>query len=137
MKGYKTIKSTSVLLYCFSLRIHIIRAGQTTSVAQSFEYVSHPKVIRFPKTFQNTELELAKCGQGLIYLINTLGDTLYCKEWLTKLIATCSKIPRFVGKRRAVDAIYLSFCSRALDVIISHNAMLLYPSCDVMSWVDK
>lgn len=47
---------------------------------------------------------------------------------MAKLIAICSKMPRFVDERRAVDVIYLSFCRRALDTI-SHHALVSKLGC--------
>ena len=85
-------------------------------------------MVCFPKTYQNTELELARCSRDLAYLSNTFGYALYCNEWLTKLIAICNKMPRFVDERRAVDVIYLNFCSKAFDTI-SHNALISKLGC--------
>lgn len=101
-------------------------SGQSASVVQSFwiclVFKSYLLMVCFPKTHQNTELELARC-KDLPYLSNNFVYTLHCNEWLTKFIAICSTMPRFVDERGAVDAIYLSFCSKASDNI-SHNTLV-------------
>lgn len=85
-------------------------------------------MVCFPKTYQITELKLARCSQDLTYLSNNSGYAFYCNEWLTKFIAICSKMPRFVDERRAIDVIYLSFCSKVLDTI-PHNSFVSKLGC--------
>lgn len=72
--------------------------GRLHLQSKAFGHASHLNVVCFPKTYQNTDSELDRCSQDLTYLSNTIGYALHCNEWLTKLIAICSKMSRFVNE---------------------------------------